>query len=132
MKKIDPTVLRETAYIAAFVSVFSVLMQAVFLLIGKWDYTVLLGNLLGALMAVLNFFVMGLAIQAALGKEEKEIRSRMRASQALRMVALFAVAALGVWLPCFHSLAVVIPLLFPRIALAFRPLFKNLDTKEGK
>lgn len=132
MKKIDPTVLRETAYIAAFVSVFSVLMQAVFLLIGKWDYTVLLGNLLGALMAVLNFFVMGLAIQAALGKEEKEIRSRMRASQALRMVALFAVTALGVWLPCFHSLAVVIPLLFPRIALAFRPLFKNLDTKEGK
>ena len=45
-KKIDPTVLKETGYIAAWVLVFSALTQAIFLMIGKWDITVLLGNLL--------------------------------------------------------------------------------------
>lgn len=55
MKKVDKTVLRETGYIALFVILLSVLMQAVFLIIGKWDYTVLLGNLLSA-AAVGNFF----------------------------------------------------------------------------
>ena len=30
--------------------------------------------------------------------------------------------AVGVALPCFQSVAVVVPLFFPRIAIAFRPL----------
>lgn len=44
--KIDATVRRETIYIAVWVGILSLLMEAVFLIIGKWDYTVLLGNLL--------------------------------------------------------------------------------------
>ena len=52
MSKIDETVKRESVYIAAFVGVLSVLMQAVFLVAGRWDYTVLCGNLLSAAAAV--------------------------------------------------------------------------------
>ncbi len=44
--KIDAIVRRETIYIAVWVGILSLLMEAVFLIIGKWDYTVLLGNLL--------------------------------------------------------------------------------------
>jgi hypothetical protein len=40
----------------------------------------------------------------------------------LRMLMVVALASVGVGLPCFHALAVVIPLFFPRIAIAFRPL----------
>ena len=60
MKKIDSVVLRETGYIALWVLIFSVLMEAVFLVTGYFDYTVPLGNLLGAAATVLNFFLMGL------------------------------------------------------------------------
>ena len=49
MQKIDPTVQKETKYIAAVVIVLSAAMEAVFLVLGKWNYTVLLGNALGAL-----------------------------------------------------------------------------------
>ena len=48
VKKVDAVVMKETRYIAIAVLLCSMLMQAVFLIIGKWDYTVLLGNLLGA------------------------------------------------------------------------------------
>ena len=41
MKKIDATVKKETLYIFAFSFVLSVLMQSVYLILNKWDYTVL-------------------------------------------------------------------------------------------
>lgn len=123
MKKIDPTVLKETGYVALFTVILSVLMQSVFLIIGKWDYTVLLGNLLGAVVATGNFFVMGLSVQKALGKEEKDARNVMKLSQTLRMFILFAFAAVGCLVPVFNTISVVVPFLFPRIAVALRAVF---------
>ena len=123
MKRIDETVIKETKYIAAWVILFSVLMQAIFLIIGKWDYTVLLGNLLSAAAVVLNFFMLGITVQNALGKEEKEIKTAMKVSQIYRFLFLVIVVIIGVTLPCFHIWAVMIPIFFPRIAIAFRPLF---------
>lgn len=120
MKKVDATVSKETAYISLFTIVLSVLMQSVFLIVGKWDYTVLLGNILGAAAAIGNFFVMGLTVQAALGKEQKDAKNMMKLSQTLRMLALFVVAAVGYLVPVFSTVAVIIPYIFPRIAVALR------------
>ena len=47
MKKIDPTIMKETSYIGTVAFLFNIVMQSVFLIIGKWDYTVLLGGMLG-------------------------------------------------------------------------------------
>ncbi len=128
MKKIDEAVIKETKYISLWVLVLSALMQAVFLVIGKWDYTVLLGNILGGAAVVLNFFAMGLTIQKALEKEEKEARNTMKLSQTYRFLFLIVVMAIGAVVDCFNIWSVVIPMLFPRIAIAFRGLFE----KSGK
>ena len=96
MKKIDRTVLTETGYIALSVLILSALMQAVFLAVGAWDGAVLLGNLLGGAAAITNFFLMGLTVQAATAKDEKNAKAAMRLSQSLRTVFLFTAAALGV------------------------------------
>ena len=49
------------------------------------------------------------------------------------MLGLFVVAVIGVVLPCFDSLAVLIPLLFPRVAIAIRPLWdRKTQVKEGE
>ena len=122
MKKIDPTIKKETLYIAAFVIIFSVLMQSVFLIIGKWDVEVLFGNILGAVAAVGNFFLMGLTVQASLEKEEKEAKNIIKLSQSARLLLLFGVALAGYLIPVFNIIAVVIPFLFPRIAVMLRPL----------
>ena len=124
MNKIDSTVMKETRYIAAWVIILSVIMEAVFLIIGKWDYMVLLGNLLGAFCAVANFFAMGITVQKAVEKDEKEAKTAIKASQALRTVILFAIVAIGAAVPFFNTWTVVIPLLFPRIAIALR-MFKK-------
>ena len=125
MNKIDSTVMKETRYIAAWVIILSVIMEAVFLIIGKWDYMVLLGNLLGAFCAVANFFAMGITVQKAVEKDEKEAKTAIKASQALRTVILFAIVAIGTAVPFFNTWTVVIPLLFPRIAIALRMFSKK-------
>ena len=122
MKRIDPTIKKETLYIASFVLIFSVMMQSVFLIIGKWDVEVLFGNILGAAAAVGNFFLMGLTVQASLEKEEKEAKNIIKLSQSARLFLLFGVALAGYLIPVFNIIAVVIPFLFPRIAVMLRPL----------
>ncbi len=123
VKKIDDTVLRETEYIAAFVLILSLLMQSVFLVAGIWNYTVLLGNILGFAAATGNFLLMGITVQNAVEKDAKDAKNLMKLSQSLRLLMMFVVALIGYLLPFFNTIAVIIPYLFPRIAIAIRPLF---------
>ena len=121
--KVDKTVKRETLYIAAVTVILSALLQAVFLIVGWWNYTVLTGNLLGGSVAVLNFFLMGLTVQKAVTKDEKDAAAFMKGSQALRNVMLVVAAVLGAALPVFHLWATLIPLFFPTLAVRIRALF---------
>jgi len=123
MKKIDAVVLKETKYIAAWCLIFSILMQAVFLVVSKWNYTVLLGNLLGCVTAVLNFFLMGLTVQSAVLKEEKEAKTAMKVSQLYRNMLVLIIVVVGILIPCFNTVSVIVPIFFPRIAIALLPLF---------
>ena len=123
MNKIDATVIKETKYISLWIIVLSVLMQAVFLVIGKWDHTVLLGNVLSGVAGILNFLLMGITVQNAIKKDEKDAKTAMKVSQLYRFLFLVVVVVIGVALPCFSTWTVIIPIFFPRIAIAFRPLF---------
>lgn len=125
--KIDKTVIKETKYITFFVVILSILMQAVFLIIGKWDYTVLLGNIYGAAIAIFNFFAMGLFIQKAVNQDEKEAKQTVKSSQSLRFAALVLLVGVGVVIPIFNWITVVLPLIFPSIGIYLRPLIdKNV------
>ena len=125
IEKVDKTVIKETLYISVWVLILSAVTQAVFLIIGKWSLSVLFGNLLSGVTGILNFFLMGLTVQASVIKDEKKAALSMKVSQILRMLLIFAVAAVGVLLDCFNTVTVILPLFFPRIAISFRPLFNK-------
>ena len=128
--KIDKSVKTETLYIAASVLIMSMLMQAIFLVSGFWSLSVLWGNLLSASAAVLNFFIMGLTVQNAVNKDEKDAATTMKASQSLRLFFLLVVAIIGVVLDCFNTISALVPLFFPRIAVALRPLFSKKNANK--
>lgn len=132
MKKVDPVVRRETVYIAVSMLALSAIMELVFLALGYFDYTVPLGNLLGGGIGVLNFFLMGLGVQSAVGLDEKAAREKVKFSMTMRYLMIVAAAAIGIIAPCFNTAAAIIPLFFNRIAIAFRPLFaKRLGDADG-
>lgn len=130
MKKLDKTVKNESIYIALWVVILSLLMESVFLIISRWDFTVILGNLLGAAAAILNFFLLGLTVQNVANKDDQDrAKTTMKFSQVFRLLALAIVIILAIiFKNVFNLWATIIPLIFPRIAIAFRPLFnKKMD-----
>lgn len=129
MKKIAPAIIKETLYVLISVVILSVLMQSVFLIIRRWDYTVLLGNLLTGFTVTLNFFLMGLGVQKSLEKDEKEAKKVIRLSQIYRYLILIVVLVIGVVFSCFNTWAVIIPVIFPRIAIAVWPLINKKKNK---
>ena len=128
MIKANATVKKETGYIAYFCVILSMLMQAVFILLKKWTYTVLLGNLLSFAVAIFNFFFMGITVQKAVTMEAEDAKKLIKSSQKMRSFAVLVILAAGVLMPWFNTVAVIVPVFFPRIAYAFRPLIK--DKKE--
>ena len=121
MNKIDPTVRRETGFIALFVLAGSMLMQGVCIVAGWWSLQVMLGNLLGGVTAVGNFLLMGLTVQKALGQEKKAAAVTVRASQGGRLMLQGLVLILAAVLPgVFNIYTTAIPLLLPRIGVMLR------------
>ncbi len=132
MIKADKTVINETKYIAYSLVLMSVIMQSVFLILGRWNYTVLLGNLLTDAVMLANFFLMGLGIQKALQKGEENVKNIMKVSHSLRTLMIFAVVVIGVAFPVFNTVSVIIPVFFPRIAIFFKPLIQSKLKKSGE
>ena len=125
MIKADATVKKETKYIAYSGLILSMFMNAVFVVLRKWDYTVILGNLLSLVIGTLNFYFMGLTVQKAITKDPDDAKKLMKSSQSLRNVGIFVGVVIGVVLSCFNTVAVLISLFFPRIAVMFRPFIKE-------
>ncbi|MBQ3075302.1 MAG: hypothetical protein IJC26_04455 [Clostridia bacterium] len=125
MNKIDPTVWKETRYIAWVTFLLGVLQQAVFLILGKWELSVLFGGLFGWAVALGNFFFMGLSVQKAVGEDEKSAANTMKLSQNLRILALFLLALAAYYIPFTNTVAAVLPYLFPRFAIALSPILRK-------
>ena len=125
IKKIDTTVLRETIYVASVSIILSLIMQSAFLISGYWNHTFIWGNILGFVASVGNFLLMGLTVQKALGKEEKEIKRLVAFSQYGRLFILLTVALIANFVSFFSLLTTVIPYIFPRIAVMIRPMVKK-------
>ena len=117
MKNIDPTIKHMTSYIALATLIMSALMEAVFLIIGRWDLHVLFGNLLGAGVGILNFFLMGLGLQKALDKDEQDAKATVTFSHTMRFFLLALVLILAAVLDWFNLLAAVISLIMPTAAV---------------
>ena len=129
--KLQPAVKKETKKVALCTAVGVVLMWVVFAVLHgvmgdrvPFDYTVILAGIGGGLIAVLNFFLMGLTVQeVAACTDDDMARMKMRASYSRRMLlqALWIVVAIAA--PCFHFAAGLIPLLFPGAGIKITGIF---------
>lgn len=126
-------VYKETALIAAGQAVCVAVMFAVYALLGKLGGSVLLGGLVGGVLAVANFFLMAVGASLAADKAEaqdvsggkKLVQTSMLLRYVLLFVILFACAKSGV----FDLLALVLPLAFVRPILTFGEFFRKTGDK---
>ena len=107
-ERIQPAVRKETEHVMVYTAVGVAAMWCVFLILHlvlpkkvPFDYTVILGGLFGGAVAVLNFFLMGMAVQKAAAETEEQM--------------LWVI--LAIVLPCFQFVAGILPLLIPGTAI---------------
>ncbi|MEG1050037.1 MAG: ATP synthase subunit I, partial [Oscillospiraceae bacterium] len=78
--KLDAEVVKQVKNIAMYNGALTAVLNLVFFFIGKWDYTVLLGSLLGYSVSLISFIFLGISIQKAMEKEQKQAQAYMQST----------------------------------------------------
>ena len=126
-------VLKETGIIAIGEGVGVAAMWGVYALLGRFDLTILLGGIVGAIVAVLNFFFMALsadmAADKAVNQDVKGGKDLMRSFMMTRMVAIFIVLVVFAKSGLCDPLALVIPLVMVRPTIMVAEFFRKAGEK---
>lgn len=120
---------KETAVVLIGQGICLGVMLGVFALLGRFDISVLLGGLMGALLSTLNFFFMAIGTSLAADKAEnqdvkggqKVIRMSYTGRLAVLVIVLFACLKSGL----FHIIALLLPLVLVRPILMFAEFYKK-------
>ena len=131
LDNVQPAVKKETKRIIKITIVGLILMWILFAVLHfampdkvPLDYTVFLGGIGGGAVAVLNFFLMGLAVQkAASASDEGTARMKLKASYSQRFLMQILWVILAIVAPCFHFVAGIVPLLFPGTGIKIAGIF---------
>ena len=133
LDNVQPAVKKETKRVVRITAVGLILMWILFAVLHftmpdkmPLDYTVFLGGIGGGAVAVLNFFLMGLAVQkAASASDEGTARMKLKASYSQRFLMQILWVILAIVAPCFHFVAGIAPLLFPGTGIKIMGIFHN-------
>ena len=133
LDNVQPAVKKETKRVVKITAVGLILMWILFAVLHftmpdkvPLDYTVFLGGIGGGAVAVLNFFLMGLAVQkAASASDEGTARMKLKASYSQRFLMQILRVILAIVAPCFHFDAGIAPLLFPGTGIKIMGIFHN-------
>ena len=122
-------VFKETALIAVGELICVAIMCGVYAIIGKFTLSVVLGGLVGLLVATGNFFFMAVAATLAADKAEAQDveggKKLMKGSYPIRMLVMAGVLILCAKSGFFDVLALVLPLLFVRPILTIAEFFRK-------
>ena len=135
LENVQPAVKKETKRVVMITGAGLILMWILFAILHftmpdkvPFDYTVILGGIGGGVIAVLNFFLMGLAVQkAASATDEGTARMKLKASYSQRFMMMILWVIVAIVAPCFQFVAGIAPLLFPGTGLRFVGIFHKAN-----
>ena len=126
-------VLKETRIIAIGECIGVAAMWGVFALLGHFDRTVLLGGIVGAVLAVLNFFFMALsadmATDRAVHQDVKGGKKMMQSFMMTRMLAIFIVLIAFAKSGLCNPLSMVVPFVMVRPTITVAEFFRKAGDK---
>ncbi len=122
-------IVKETVTVAVGVGICAAVMIGVFALLGYFDWKVLVGGIIGGVLAVANFFFMAISASLAADKAQKQDvkggQALMRNSYTLRLVVLFVILFACAKGGIANPIALVLPLIFVRPVLTLAEFFKK-------
>lgn len=124
--KLQPASKKEIKRIAAGTLVLDLAMVAgLFLMsqfgIGTFELgKILLSALIGSFIAIVNFTILCLTVQSAVGMEDqKKMKAKFQLSYNARMILQAAWVVTAFLLSSFHFIAGAAPVLFPKVTILY-------------
>lgn len=109
-------------YFLVMSGIYLVIMTILCLAFGG-DYSLPVGAVYGIILSALNFLLLGISAQNALGKASpKSAQTYMNVTYCLRYLGLFGLLTVAALLPFINLIAAAIPLFFVRIAITIREI----------
>lgn len=97
------------------------------------DYSLPVGAVYGIILSALNFLMLGISAQNALGKTSpKSAQTYMNVTYCLRYLGLFGLLTVAALLPFINLIAAAIPLFFVRIAITIREIKNERAERSDK
>lgn len=125
-------IIRKTLILALCQVVCIGAICGVYALLDRFDRTVLLGSIVGAVLAVANFFLMAVAVDRAadqaVEQNVKGGKATVRLSYSVRLIALFVILFAFAKSGLCNALAMVLPIVLVRPIIMLTEFFR----KEGK
>lgn len=122
-------VLKEVALVAVGEAICVAIMCVIYALLGKFSTAVLLGGLVGLLVATGNFFALAVAATLAADKAEagdpESGKKLMKSSYPIRLLVMAVVLILCARSGHFDVLALALPLVFVRPVLTAAEFFRK-------
>lgn len=126
-------VLKESALVLTGVMVCVAVMLGVYAMLGLFSTKVLLGGIVGGVLAAGNFFFMAVGATLAADKAEadnvKGGKATIQSSYIIRLVVLFVLLFACAKSGCFELLPLVLPLAFVRPVLSILEFFRKSGEK---
>lgn len=122
---------KQTVKMSIGIFIMTAVMVGVFAAFGKFDYKVVTGGLLGAVVTIANYFFLAFSVDRISDKDDvKEGQSLMKISYFARLVVIGITIFIAIKIPIFNYIATAIPFLFPRVVIVVIQLFDMRKEKQ--
>ena len=118
MNKMRPEVAQQFEGISKINIVLTIIENVVFFVLGKWDYTVLIGSVWGLAMTSAFFYLITVSVPKAFRYEDVEMAQKaVKVSRLERMLVLGVGIVVALKFEAINAIAAIVPLLFTRISI---------------
>ncbi len=128
--KFDAEIKKDISFMALGCAVCSAIIVLIFAVLGKIDFSVLLGALVGYVLSFGNFVLMSIGIIKALETgDEVTAKLKMKRSYVFRTIIMLIVMAVSITVKYVNWVPVVASVFYPRIIITLRGLWRRYKTR---
>lgn len=135
--KLQPASKKELTRITIGTGVCDVILIAALFLLSQFGigtfsfFRILISTLCGSLIAVVNFAIMCLTVQSAVGMtDQKKMKAKFQLSYNARMIIQAGWTVAAFLIPQIHFVAGAAPILFPKVTILYLQATGKLIPKE--
>ncbi len=109
----------------------NIITNFVFLFLGEWDITVLIGSAFGYFLSMLNFYMLSKAVEKAVDKDPKISQGYMQQSYLFRMLILGVGLYITATVNSINWISACIALFFTRISITIITHLRRKEEQNG-